>query len=34
MLSSLGFTQLKLYDGSMQEYSIDNSLPLRVGEKP
>lgn len=34
MLDSLGFTQVKLYDGSMQEYAIDNSLPLKVGENP
>jgi len=34
MLDSLGFTHVKLYDGSMQEYAIDKSLPLRVGEKP
>lgn len=34
MLDSLGFTHVKLYDGSMQEYAIDNSLPLRVGDKP
>ncbi len=32
MLDSLGFTQVKLYDGSMQEYAIDNSLPLIVGD--
>ena len=34
MLDSLGFTQVKLYDGSMQEYAIDNSLPLKIGERP
>ncbi|NPA71184.1 MAG: sulfurtransferase [Gammaproteobacteria bacterium] len=34
MLDSLGFTNVKLYDGSMQEYGIDSSLPLTLGAKP
>lgn len=34
MLKSLGFNNVKLYDGSMQEYSIDNSLPLKLGSRP
>lgn len=34
MLESLGYTNVKLYDGSMQEYGIDKSLPLTVGKTP
>lgn len=29
MLKSLGYTDIKLYDGSMQEYEIDKTLPLQ-----
>ncbi|BCN93215.1 sulfurtransferase [Thiomicrorhabdus immobilis] len=34
MLKSLGFENVKLYDGSIQEYSIDQSLPLKLGMQP
>ena len=34
MLQSLGFTNVKLYDASMQEYAIDESLPLKLGKQP
>lgn len=34
MLKSLGFKNVKLYDGSIQEYSIDKSLPLKLGTQP
>ncbi|WP_029407407.1 sulfurtransferase [Thiomicrorhabdus sp. Milos-T2] len=34
MLKSIGFNNIKLYDGSMQEYSIDKSLPLKLGSRP
>ncbi|RUM93277.1 MAG: sulfurtransferase [Thiomicrospira sp.] len=31
MLQSLGFKQVRLYDGSTQEWSQDKSLPLKTG---
>lgn len=34
MLKSLGFSNVKLYDGSIQEYSMDKSLPLKRGAQP
>ncbi len=34
MLLSLGFTDVKLYDGSTQEYSIDKALPFKIGMQP
>ena len=34
MLDSLNFMHVKLYDASMQEYGIDNNLPLTLGEMP
>lgn len=34
MLKSLGFENVKLYDGSIQEYEIDKSLPLKLGKQP
>jgi len=34
MLQSLGFNNVKLYDASMQEYGIDESLPLMTGKAP
>ena len=34
MLQSLGFRDVKLYDASMQEYGIDESLPLKLGKEP
>jgi len=34
MLKSLGFKHVKLYDGSIQEYLMDKSLPLKHGERP
>ncbi len=34
MLKSIGFTNIKLYDGSMQEYSVDTALPLKMGSRP
>lgn len=34
MLQSLGFRDVKLYDASMQEYGIDESLPLKLGKQP
>ncbi|MDG6773140.1 rhodanese-like domain-containing protein [Thiomicrorhabdus sp. ZW0627] len=34
MLESLGFNHVKLYDGSMQEYGIDKTLPLKLGKTP
>lgn len=34
MLKSLGFNDIKLYDGSLQEYALDKSLPLKRGLQP
>jgi|GEM_PF-902337 len=34
MLESLGFSNVKLYDASMQEYAIDETLPLTLGKQP
>lgn len=34
MLGSLGFEQVKLYDGSMQEYTLDPRLKLTQGSTP
>jgi len=34
MLQSLGFHNVKLYDASMQEYGIDENLPLKLGKQP
>jgi len=34
MLKSIGFTNIKLYDGSIQEYSVDSSAPLKLGSRP
>lgn len=34
MLKSLGFKEIKLYDGSMQEYKKDRNLPLKKGARP
>ena len=34
MLKSLGFKDVKLYDASIQEYSIDKTLPLKRGTQP
>ncbi len=34
MLKSLGFSDIKLYDGSTQEYSLDKSLPFKLGIQP
>lgn len=33
-LTHLGFTHVKVYDGSMQEWSLDKSLPLKQGPTP
>ncbi len=34
MLKSLGFQKIKLYDGSMQEWSLDTKLPIKQGRHP
>ncbi|GAB6070475.1 rhodanese-like domain-containing protein [Thiomicrorhabdus hydrogeniphila] len=34
MFKSLGFKHVKLYDGSIQEYLMDKSLPLKHGTRP
>lgn len=34
MLKSLGFKKVKLYDGSIQEYMMDKSLPLKRSDRP
>ncbi|MDG6777838.1 rhodanese-like domain-containing protein [Thiomicrorhabdus sp. zzn3] len=34
MLQSLGFENVKLYDASMQEYEVDQKLPLKLGYQP
>lgn len=34
MFQNLGFENVKLYDASMQEYGIDESLPLKLGKQP
>ena len=34
MLKSLGFKDVRLYDASIQEYSIDKTLPLKRGAQP
>ena len=33
MFHSLGFTNVKLYDASLQEYKLDGSLPLKLGKQ-
>lgn len=34
MLTSLGFSNIKLYDASIQEYEADKALPLKRGKQP
>lgn len=34
MLTSLGFSNVKLYDASIQEYEADKALPLKRGKQP
>lgn len=34
MFLSLGYNNVKLYDGSMQEWAIDKSLPVKTGAQP
>ncbi len=34
MLKSLGYQNVKLYDGSMQEWELDKNLPIKQGKQP